>query len=109
MATNLNVHPDDLQRERFRKGALAGAEVVAIARHLAGCDQCRAAAANDIDRATLKRNTIKYATTVDAAGLIVVTAGVLTNLDCGYNKVYRANTTTANGSGNWSPISSRTR
>lgn len=54
--------------------------------------------ANDVGRLTALRNVLKYATTVDQAALIVVTAGVLTDLDCGYNKAYRANTTTANGS-----------
>lgn len=54
--------------------------------------------ANDINRLTVIGTVVKYATTVDAAGLIVITAGILTNLDCGYNKMYRANTTTANGS-----------
>jgi hypothetical protein len=54
--------------------------------------------ANDIDRAALANNTVTMATTVDAAILLTVTAGVLTNLNCGWNKGYRNNTTTANGS-----------
>ena len=49
--------------------------------------------ANDIDRLTAIGNTVVMATTVNAASLIIVTAGVLTNLDCGYNKTYRNNTT----------------
>jgi len=38
--------------------------------------------ANDINRLTVIGNVVKYATTVDAAGLIVISAGILTNLDC---------------------------
>lgn len=54
--------------------------------------------ANTIDRAILMQNAIVQATTVDAAILITATAGILTNLNCAYNKGYRNNTTTANGS-----------
>lgn len=49
--------------------------------------------ANDIDYLTAVGNTAINATTVNQASLVVVTAGVLTNLDCGYNKTYRNNTT----------------
>lgn len=49
--------------------------------------------ANDINRLTTRYNTIVNATTVNAASLVIVTAGVLTNLDCGFNKTYRNNTT----------------
>lgn len=49
--------------------------------------------ANDIDHLTAVGNTAINATTVNQASLVVVTAGVLTNLDCGYNKTYRNNTT----------------
>lgn len=54
--------------------------------------------ANDIDRPTWLNNTIIQATTVDAAILATITAGVITNVNAGYNKGYRNNTTTANGS-----------
>lgn len=54
--------------------------------------------ANDIDSAVLRRNRVKLARTVDAAILVVITAGVVTNLDCGDNVAYSAQTTTANGS-----------
>jgi hypothetical protein len=54
--------------------------------------------ANDIDSATLNRNQITQLTTVDAAILLTVTAGVLTNFMADSNVGYRKNTTTANGS-----------
>jgi hypothetical protein len=54
--------------------------------------------ANDIDSCTLARNQIVQVTTVDAAILLTVTAGVLTNLQAEQNFCYRKNTTTANGS-----------
>lgn len=54
--------------------------------------------ANDIERAVISGNTITQATTVDAAILLTVTAGVLTNFDATYNRGYRNNTTTAGGS-----------
>lgn len=54
--------------------------------------------ANDIDSCTLARNQITQVTTVDAAILITVTAGVLTNFLADSNIGYRKNTTTANGS-----------
>lgn len=54
--------------------------------------------ANDIDNATLSRNEVGMVTTVDAAILLTVTAGVLTNLTVDYNRGYRKNTTTAGGS-----------
>jgi hypothetical protein len=53
--------------------------------------------ANDIANATIVRNDVKLARTADAA-MIVITAGVLTNLDCGWNKYYTGQTATANGS-----------
>jgi hypothetical protein len=49
--------------------------------------------ANTVDRLTALGNVIVNATTVDQASLIVQTAGILTNLNCGYNKTYRKNTT----------------
>lgn len=54
--------------------------------------------ANDVDSMTLSRNQVTQVTTVDAAALTVITAGVLTNLMVNDNAVYRKNTTTANGS-----------
>jgi len=54
--------------------------------------------ANDIDDCVLIGNRITYVTTVDQAGLLVLTAGVPTNLLAQGNMVYRKNTTTANGS-----------
>lgn len=54
--------------------------------------------ANDIDGATVVRNRVKLARTADASILITVTAGVLTNLDCGWNRVYSKQTATTAGS-----------
>lgn len=54
--------------------------------------------ANDIDSATLGWNVVKLARTADASILMTITAGVLTNLDCGYNKVVSAQTATTAGS-----------
>jgi len=54
--------------------------------------------ANDIDSATLVNNIVKTVTTVDASHFLTVTAGVLTNLVCGYNKLYTAQTATTAGS-----------
>lgn len=54
--------------------------------------------ANDIDSLVLKNNNIKLARTVDAAILAVISAGVLTNLDCDNNRAYSAQTAQANGS-----------
>lgn len=54
--------------------------------------------ANDIDSATVVRNNVKMARTADASILMVITAGVLTNLDCGWNRVYSAQTATTAGS-----------
>ena len=54
--------------------------------------------ANDIDDAVLLNNRVTYRTTVDQAGLLVLTAGVPTNLLVQGNFIYRKNTTTANGS-----------
>lgn len=54
--------------------------------------------ANDIANCVLRRNRVKLARTVDAAILMTVTAGVLTNLECGDNFAYSGQTTTANGS-----------
>ena len=53
--------------------------------------------ANDIDRLTLCRCNLNWAIQNDIAAGITVTAGVLTNLDCGWNKVYRPNTQTSTG------------
>jgi hypothetical protein len=54
--------------------------------------------ANDVANMTLVSNTVKLARTADAAILAVITAGVLTNLNCDANKAYSAQTATANGS-----------
>ena len=54
--------------------------------------------ANDVDRLTMINNDLKWAIQNNVSIGIIVTAGVLTNLDCGYNKGYRPNTTTAGGS-----------
>jgi hypothetical protein len=54
--------------------------------------------ANDIDSCTLNRNRVTQVTTVDAAILLTVTAGVLTNFEADNNRGYRKNTTTAGGS-----------
>lgn len=54
--------------------------------------------ANTIDRLTMLRNNLKWAVQNDVAAGIIVTTGILTNLDCGDNKAYRPNTTTAGGS-----------
>jgi hypothetical protein len=53
--------------------------------------------ANDIDSAVIKNNTVKLARTATAAALMTVTAGVLTNLDCGYNKTYTKQTASTGG------------
>lgn len=53
--------------------------------------------ANDIDGLTLLDNRVMLARTATAASLITVTAGVLTNLDCGYNRTYTAQTATTGG------------
>lgn len=54
--------------------------------------------ANSIDRLTMKNNNLKWAVQNNVAIGIIVTTGILTNLDCGFNKGYRPNTTTAGGS-----------
>jgi hypothetical protein len=54
--------------------------------------------ANDIDGMVLRNNQVKLARTADAAILAVISAGVLTNLDCGENRCYSAQTATSNGS-----------
>lgn len=54
--------------------------------------------ANDIANATVCWNRVKLARTVDASILMTISAGVLTNLDCGYNAVASAQTATSNGS-----------
>lgn len=54
--------------------------------------------ANDIDDLRITNCRVTQVTTVDAAALVTVTAGVLTNAFIDNNKVYRKNTTTANGS-----------
>jgi hypothetical protein len=54
--------------------------------------------ANDIDSATVNSNNINLARSVDAAILVTVTAGVLTNFVADANRLYSKQTTTANGS-----------
>lgn len=54
--------------------------------------------ANDIDSATITQNYVKLARTADASILLVVTAGVLTNLVCTYNTVISQQTATTAGS-----------
>lgn len=54
--------------------------------------------ANDIDSATWKGNVVTMLRTATAAILATITAGVVTNLDCGDNCVYsRATATTGGG------------
>ncbi len=53
--------------------------------------------ANDIDSAQILRNRIKLARTATAAILLTITTGVLTNLECGDNAVYSAQTATTGG------------
>lgn len=54
--------------------------------------------ANTIDRFTAKNNNLKWAVQNDVAALAIITAGILSNADIGFNKAYRPNTTTAGGS-----------
>lgn len=54
--------------------------------------------ANTIDRLTMQRNTMNWAVQNNVAIGVIATAGILTNLDCGFNRAYRPNTTTAGGS-----------
>jgi hypothetical protein len=54
--------------------------------------------ANDIDNAQVIGNTVILARTADASILITVSAGVLTNLNCGYNNVQSQQTATTAGS-----------
>lgn len=54
--------------------------------------------ANDINNATVRYNRVKLAASRDASILMTISAGVLTNLDCGYNNVYSAQTATTAGS-----------
>jgi hypothetical protein len=54
--------------------------------------------ANTIDRLTMKNNNLKWAVQNDTAAGVIVTAGILSNADIGFNKAYRPNTTTAGGS-----------
>ena len=54
--------------------------------------------ANDIDGLEIKHNYMKWAVQNDKAIACIVTAGVLTNLQCDDNVGYRPNTTTAGGS-----------
>jgi hypothetical protein len=54
--------------------------------------------ANDIDRLTMRRNSLVWAVRNDVAIGVIVTAGVLTNLIAADNFGYRPNTTTAGGS-----------
>lgn len=53
--------------------------------------------ANDIDSAIIQRNVIKLARTATAAILLTVSAGVLTNLDCGNNRCMSGQTATTGG------------
>ncbi len=53
--------------------------------------------ANDINGLTLQRNVVKLNRTATAAILCTVTAGVLTNLDCGFNKCMSGQTATTGG------------
>ena len=53
--------------------------------------------ANDIDSAVWKGNSITLQRTATAAILATITAGVLSNLDCGFNKVYSKATATTGG------------
>lgn len=53
--------------------------------------------ANDIDSLTLLRNTIKLNRTATAAILATVSAGVLTNLDAGFNKCMSGQTASTGG------------
>ncbi len=55
-------------------------------------------AGGTIDRLTACRNNLNWAVQNDKPALADVTTGILTQLDCGDNKVYRPNTTTAGGS-----------
>lgn len=53
--------------------------------------------ANDIDSAIWRNNTVTLQRTATAAILATITAGVLTNLDCGWNNVYSKATATTGG------------
>lgn len=53
--------------------------------------------ANTIDGLVLQRNTVNLARTATAAILCTVTAGILTNLDCGFNKCVSGQTATTGG------------
>lgn len=53
--------------------------------------------ANDIDRCTLKFNRVCLVRTATAAIMLTVTAGVLTNFDCGENNAYSKATATTGG------------
>ena len=53
---------------------------------------------NTTDRLTMLRNRLVWAVQNDKAIGIIVSSGVLTNLDAGWNYGYRPNTTTAGGS-----------
>ena len=54
--------------------------------------------ANAIDSLSLISNNVCLARTATAAILVTMTAGVLTNLDCGSNKVYSLQTASTGGS-----------
>jgi hypothetical protein len=51
-----------------------------------------------VDRLTACRNNLNWAVQNDKPGLLDITTGILTQLDCGDNHLYRPNTTTAGGS-----------
>lgn len=53
--------------------------------------------ANDIDSAVWKGNTVTLARTATAAILATISAGVLTNLDCGWNMCVSKQTATTGG------------
>lgn len=53
--------------------------------------------ANTVDSMTLQRNVVNTARIADASILLTVTAGVLTNLDCGDNKVQSQQTAATAG------------
>jgi hypothetical protein len=53
--------------------------------------------ANDIDGLTLLDNKVTLERTATAAALCTVTAGVLSNLDCGNNRTYTKQTATTGG------------
>jgi len=53
--------------------------------------------ANTVDSMTLQRNVVNTARTADASILVTVSSGILTNLDCGDNKVQSQQTAATAG------------